>query len=396
MSGKASDELGGHRPATIGIHAGSPQPRLGAPVVLPIVQSSTFFGGAGEPASELLYSRYGNNPNQALIGKKMAALEGTEAALLLSSGMSAIAMTILAALPEGGHVVASRHLYGATRTLLESELPRRGITTTLIDPESSEDWEGALTPQTGVFLLEVPANPTLRVFDLRVPAEIARDREVLLAVDGTFASPANIRFAELGVGAVLHSATKYLGGHSDLVGGVVSGSQELIGRVQGMMKLYGPAPDPHMAWLLDRGLKTLQMRVAQHNRNAMELARWFLDREGLVAVHYPGLPDHQDHAVASEIMSGFGGMLAIVLEGGGVAADAFASALDVALMAPSLGGVETLVSQPRHTSHIHFSESMRAGMGIPDGFVRISVGLEDVEDLKEDFGQALQGLHSKS
>lgn len=392
MSGKGGEEPRGHRAATIGIHAGSPEPVLGAPVVSPVVQSSTFIGGAGEPASELLYSRYGNNPNQVLVGEKMAALEGTEASLLLASGMSAIAMTIFAALPEGGHVVASRHLYGATRTLLEQELPRRGITTTLIDPESSEDWEAALTPQTGVLLLEVPANPTLRVFDLRVPAEIARDSEILLAVDGTFASPANIRFAELGVGAVVHSATKYLGGHSDLVGGVVSGSREFIERVQNLMKLYGPAPDPHMAWLLDRGLKTLQMRVAQHNHNAMELARWFLDREGVVEVHYPGLPDHPDHAVASEIMSGFGGMLAIVLEGGGVAADAFTSTLELALVAPSLGGVETLVSQPRHTSHIHFSEAMRVGLGIPDGFVRISVGLEDVEDLKEDFGRALDLL----
>ena len=392
MSGKASGERGGPRPATIGIHAGSPEPVLGAPVVLPVVQSATFFGGAGEPASQLLYSRYGNNPNQALVGEKMAALEGAEAGLLLSSGMSAITMTILAALPEGGHVVSSRHLYGATRTLLEDELPRRGITTTLIDPENKEDWEGALTPQTGVLLLEVPTNPTLRVFDPRVPAEIAEDRDILLAVDATFASPVNIRFADLGVGAVIHSATKYLGGHSDLVAGVVSGSSELIERVRSMMKLYGPAPDPHMAWLLDRGLKTLQMRLAQHNQNAMELAHWFLGREGVVEVHYPGLPEHPDHDVASEIMSGFGGMLSIELEGGGVAADAFAAALELALMAPSLGGVETLVSQPRHTSHIHFSEAMRAGMGIPDGFVRISVGLEDVEDLKEDFGRALAGL----
>jgi cystathionine beta-lyase/cystathionine gamma-synthase len=392
MSGKTSEERGGHRPATVGIHAGSPEPVPGAPVVSPIVQSSTFIGGAGEPASQLLYSRYGNNPNQALVGEKMAALEGTEASLLLSSGMAAIAMTILAALPEGGHVVASRHLYGATRALLEGELPRRGITTTLIDPEGREDWERALTPQTGLLLLEVPTNPTIRVFDPRVPAEIARDRDIMLAVDGTFASPVNTRLADLGVDAVIHSATKYLGGHSDLVAGVVSGSSEFIGRVQSMMKLYGPAPDPHMAWLLDRGLKTLQMRVTQHNHNASELARWFLGREGVAEVLYPGLPGHPDHELASEIMEGFGGMLSIVLTGGGVAANTFASSLELALMAPSLGGVETLVSQPRHTSHIHFSEAMRSDMGIPDGFVRISVGLEDVEDLKEDFGRALDGL----
>ncbi len=391
MSRKTSVKGGGPGPATIGIHAGSPEPVSGAPVVLPVVQSATFFGGTGEPASELLYSRYGNNPNQVLVGEKMAALEGAEEGLLLSSGMSAIAMTILAALPEGGHVVSSRHLYGATRALLEDELPKRGITTTLIEPESKADWEGALTPQTGVLFLEVPTNPTLRVFDPRVPAEIARDREILLAVDATFASPVNIRFADLGVGAVIHSATKYLGGHSDLVAGVVSGSSGLIERVRGMMKLYGPAPDPHTAWLLDRGLKTLQMRVAQHNQNAMELAHWFLGRRGVAGVHYPGLPGHPDHDVASEIMAGFGGMLSIELEGGGPAADAFAAGLELALLAPSLGGVETLVSQPRHTSHIHFSEAMRVELGIPDGFVRISVGLEDVEDLKADFGRALAG-----
>jgi cystathionine beta-lyase/cystathionine gamma-synthase len=259
----------------------------------------------------------------------------------------------------------------------------------LIDPEGREDWEAAVTPQTGVLLLEVPANPTLRVFDLRAPADIARDRGILLAVDGTFASPANVRLAELGVGAVIHSATKYLGGHSDLVAGVVSGSNELIERVRVMMKLYGPAPDPHMAWLLDRGLKTLHMRVARHNDNALELARWFLDQEGVGQVHYPGLPEHPDHEVASQMMAGFGGMLAIVLAGGASAADRFGSALELALLAPSLGGVETLVSQPRHTSHISFPEDVRAGMGIPDGFVRISVGIEDVEDLKEDFERAL-------
>ena len=399
MSGKERGERGErveHRPATIGIHAGSPDPVPGAPVVSPVVQSATFFGGAGEPASELLYSRYGNNPNQTLVSEKMAALEGTEASLLLSSGMSAIAMTLLAALPEGGHVIASRHLYGATRVLLEDELPKRGITNTLIDPESREDWERALTPQTGVLFLEVPTNPTLRVFDPRVPAGISGDRGILLAVDGTFASPVNTRFADLGVGAVIHSATKYLGGHSDLVAGVVSGSSEFIGRVQGMMKLYGPAPDPHMAWLLDRGLKTLQMRVTQHNHNATELARWFVGREGVADVIYPGLPEHPDHDLASEIIGGFGGMLSIVLTGGGVAADRFTSTLELAIMAPSLGGVETLVSQPRHTSHIQFSQAVRSDMGIPDGFVRISVGLEDVEDLKEDFGRALDGLREGS
>ncbi len=383
---------GGRHRATLGVHAGSPEPVAGGPVVLPVVQSATFFGGTGEDPSELRYSRYGNNPNQTLVGEKMAALEGTEAALLLSSGMAAMAMTVLAALPEGGHIVASRHLYGTTKTLIEQELPKRGIAVTFIEPEGPADWEGALRPDTGVLLLEVPTNPTLRVFDPRPPARIARDRGILFAVDATFSSPVNVSFAELGAGAVIHSATKYLGGHSDLIAGVVSGSRELVARIQGLMKLYGPAPDPHMAWLLDRGLKTLEMRIERHNANAMALARWFQERNEVAVVHYPGLPDHPDHAVASSVMSGFGGMLSIVLKGGPSAADAFTRALALALVAPSLGGVETLISQPRYTSHIHQSTQEREALGIPDGFVRISVGIEDVRDLQRDFGQALEAV----
>lgn len=395
MSESDLDEArGGRHRATLAVHAGSPKLEAGDPVVLPVVQSATFLGGTGEASSELRYSRYGNNPNQILVGEKMAALEGTEAALLLSSGMAAIAMTLLAALPDGGHIVASRHLYGTTRTLIEQELPKRGITATFIEPESQADWEAALRPETGVLLLEIPTNPTLRVFDPRPPAEIARDQGILFAVDATFSSPVNVSFAEIGAGAVIHSATKYLGGHSDLIAGVVSGSRELVARIQGLMKLYGPAPDPHMAWLLDRGLKTLEVRVARHNANAMELATWFRGRDEVAVVHYPGLPDHPDHAVAAGVMRGFGGMLSIVLKGGPSAADSFTGALGLALVAPSLGGVETLISQPRYTSHIHQSTKDREALGIPDGFVRISVGIEDVRDLQRDFGQALEAVPS--
>ncbi|MCH8129216.1 MAG: PLP-dependent transferase [Acidobacteria bacterium] len=261
-----------------------------------------------------------------------------------------------------------------------------------IEPERQADWEGALRPETGVLLLEIPTNPTLRVFDPRPPAGIARDRGILFAVDATFSSPVNVSFAEIGAGAVIHSATKYLGGHSDLIAGVVSGSRELVARIQGLMKIYGPAPDPHMAWLLDRGLKTLEMRVERQNANAMALARWFRDRDEVAVVHYPGLPDHPDHAVAASVMSGFGGMLSIVLRGGPSAADSFTGALGLALVAPSLGGVETLISQPRYTSHIHQSRKDREALGIPDGFVRISVGIEDVRDLQRDFGQALEAV----
>ena len=377
------------RPSTLGIHAGMPQPEPGAPVVPPLVQSATFFGGM--PGQDLRYSRYGNNPNQEAVGRKLAALEGAEAALLLASGMGATAMAVLAHLEEGDHLVASRHLYGTTLRLLGAELPRRGIRTTLVDPtEGPGVWEAAVEPETRLLFLEIPTNPTLRVFDPRPPVSLARDRGILTAVDATFASPVNFRPLEHGVDLVIHSATKYLGGHSDLVAGVVCGSRERVEAVRAVMKLYGPAPDPHTAWLLDRGLRTLGVRVGRQNETALALARWFRDREGVAEVLHPGLESHPDHALAAELLDGFGGMLSIVLEGGGEAADAFVGALEVALVAPSLGGVETLISQPRYTSQRDQSPEERAAAGIPDGFVRISVGVEDVEDLREDFGRGLE------
>lgn len=379
-------------PGTRAIHAGAPEPSPGAPVVPPIVQSATFFGGGPDDDVPLRYSRYGNNPNQASLARKVAALEGTEASLVLGSGMAATAMTLLALARAGDHVVASRHLYGATRALLEDELPRRGVETTLVDPEVEGAWDDALRPETRVVFLEIPTNPTLRVFD---PAPVARAAEaegVSFVVDATFASPVNLRMAEHGADVVIHSATKYLGGHSDLVAGVASGSREVVERIREMMKLYGPAADPHMAWLLDRGVRTLGLRVARQNETALELARWLRERDEVSRVVYPGLEDHPDHATASRLLDAYGGMLSIVLAGGGEAADAFTGALELALVAPSLGGVETLVSQPRYTSHVHMTPAARAELDIPDGFVRISVGVEEVEDLMADFGAALDGL----
>jgi cystathionine beta-lyase/cystathionine gamma-synthase len=376
--------------STLGVHGGAPEPEPGAPVVPPVVQSATFFGGTGEPSSRLLYSRYGNNPNQALIARKIAALEGTESSLLLSSGMAAIALTILSVTDAGDHLVASKFLYGTTKTLLSEELPRRGVDVSFVDPSDPGAWRDAVTPRTRALLLEVPTNPTLRFFDPRVPAALAEELGALLIVDGTFASPVNVRFAELGVGAVVHSATKFLGGHSDLIAGVVSGSESVVSKVQALMKLYGPAPDPHMAWLLDRGLRTLTLRVSRQNETALALARWFEQRDEVEVVHYPGLEAHPDHALATELMQGFGGMLSMVVRGGAPAADAFSEALRLALVAPSLGGVETLVSQPRHTSHIHQSPEERLDLGIPDGFLRLSIGVEGLQDLKDDFSAGLQ------
>ena len=376
------------RPATSAIHAGEPAARQGQPVVPPVVRSSTFhWWGAGDGA-ELRYSRYGNNPNQESVAAKIAALEGTEAALALASGMAATAMTLLSAVEAGDHVVASRYLYGATQVLLADELPRRGVTTTFVDPDDPAAWRAALSPRTGVVLIELPTNPTLKVFDIEPARRAAQEAGAILAADVTFATPINLRAAEHGVDAVIHSATKYLGGHSDLIAGVVAGSRTLIDGVTGMMKLYGASIDPETAWLLERGIRTLPVRMERHNRSAHALAEWFTGVAGVRQVIYPGLATHPDHACASRMLDGYGGMVSIVLDGGGEAADRFCASLKLAAVAASLGGVETLVSQPRYTSHANLSPAERAALGICDGLVRISVGLEDLEDLKTEFSAA--------
>ncbi len=383
------DPAASRRPgaSTLGIHGGESSRAPGDPVVPPIVQSATFFwGGPGD--GELRYSRYGNNPNQVHLGRKLAALEGTEAAVPLASGMGATAMALLALTEVGDHVVASSLLYGATQALLKDELPRRGVTTTFVDPHGG-GWEEAFRPETRVLMLETPTNPTLRVVDPRPLVALAHARGVRVVMDATFASPVNLQPAALGVDVVIHSATKYLGGHSDLIAGVAAGPADLMDAVVRVSRLYGPAMDAHAAWLLDRGLRTLELRVHRHNENALELARWFEEQRGVRRTIHPGLSSHPDHAVARELMSGFGGMLGIVLEGGGAAADRFMSAMELALAAPSLGGVETLVSQPRHTSHVGLTPEEREAQGIDDGFVRISVGVENVEDLRDDFARAL-------
>lgn len=380
-----------HSAATIGVH-GAPEDRTpGAPVVPPITQSATFHWATPDDG-ELLYSRYGNNPNQLQVGRKAAALEGTEAAVALGSGMGATAMTLLALTQSGDHIVASSRLYGATQALLGKELPRRGVDTTFVDPDAG-GWEGAMRPETKLVFIEIPTNPTLRLLDPRPIVAMAHARGIMVACDATFASPINLRAASLGIDAVIQSATKYLGGHSDLIAGIVAGSKKLVDEVTRMARLYGPALDPHTAWLLDRGMRTLDVRVRRHNENAMAVAEWFGGQPAVSQVIYPGLASHPDHELASELMdAGFGGMVSVVLEGGGEAADRFMSRLEVAIAAPSLGGVETLVSQPRHTSHVGLSREEREAQGIPDGFVRISVGIEDVGDLIADFAQALEPL----
>jgi cystathionine beta-lyase/cystathionine gamma-synthase len=363
----------------------------GEPVVPPIVQSATFYGD-GRGKGELLYTRYGNNPLQVQVGQKLALLEGAEAGLVLGSGMAAIAMSLLTLTQSGDHIVASRHLYGATRALLENELPRRGVTTTFVDPAEGREWRKALRKRTRLLYLEAPTNPTLRVFDPEPVAQLAQEMGILLVMDATFATPINLHPLELGVDLVIHSATKYLGGHSDLIAGTVCGPAEVLEEITHTMRLYGPSVDPNTAWLLDRGLRTLDVRMAKHNENGMAVAAFLTDQDAVAEVLYPGLPHHPDHRLAKRIMTGFGGMVSFILKGGGRAANRFMKRLDMIAVAPSLGGVETLVSQPRYTSHAYLSTQERAALGIPDGFVRLSVGIEAVDDILRDLEQALEAV----
>jgi cystathionine beta-lyase/cystathionine gamma-synthase len=265
-----------------------------------------------------------------------------------------------------------------------------GIGVTLLDPTEARGWRRRLRKETRAIFVETPVNPTCRVLDLRGASHLTKENGLALVVDSTFASPVNFRPLEHGADVVIHSATKYLNGHHDVLSGVVAGTAPYIEEVRQKMMVWGQAPDPFAVWLLDRGLKTLDVRVRRQNENAARIAAWADGRKEIRQVHYAGLPDHQDHEVARTTLDGFGGMLALELLGGTKAADRFVRRLKVWTHAPSLGGVESLVSEPRFTSHAHLSAEHRAKIGIPDGFVRLSVGIEDADDLIADLEQALR------
>jgi cystathionine beta-lyase/cystathionine gamma-synthase len=315
-------------------------------------------------------------------------LERAEAALVLASGQGATACAMLALLRPGDHLLSSAWIYGGTERLLASELAAMGISTTFVDPTETRSWRRAIRTETRAIFLESPVNPTCRVVDLRPVSRLAREHGLALMVDSTFASPLNLRPLEHGADIVIHSATKYLNGHHDVIAGVVCGTATLVEEVRQKMILWGQAPDPFACWLLDRGLKTLAVRIDRHNANALAVAQWCATQPAIRRVHYPGLPSDPDHAIAKALLDGFGGMLAIELEDG-EAADRFMSRLRLVSAAPSLGGVDSLASQPRHTSHGHLTAEQRAAVGIPDGFVRLSVGIEDARDLIADLAHAL-------
>jgi cystathionine beta-lyase/cystathionine gamma-synthase len=376
--------------ATLALHGG----RDGAgepdsPVVTPLYQSVSYVMEPGVEG-ELRYPRYGNTPNAEVVQRRLAAIEGAERALLLASGQGATACALLALLRPGDHLLASQFVYGGTHRLLTEELPAMGINVTLVDPSETRVWRRRMRKETRAVYLETPVNPTCRVLDLQPVSYLTKETGLALVVDATFASPVNFRPLEHGADVVIHSATKYLAGHHDVLGGVVLGTASYVDEVCRKMTLWGQAPDPFAAWLLERGLKTLSVRVRQQNENAARIAGWLAERKEVKRVHYAGLPEHPDHEVARRMLDGFGGMLAFELTGGGKAADRLVRRLRLWTHAPSLGGVDSLVSEPRYTSHTHLSTEARAKVGIPDGLLRLSVGIEDADDLIADLEQALK------
>ena len=325
-----SDRLG---PSTRAVHAGEGGREAYDPVVNPIVLSTTFMS-APEGQGPVLYQRYGNAPNHVLVEARLAALEGAEDAVVLGSGMAAMACAVISVVAAGDHVVATDAIYGGTRNLLERELPRFGITTTFVD-FTGDGWQGAFRPETKLVIGESPSNPLLRVLDLGPIADEAHRRGAVLVVDSTFASPLNCRPLEQGADLVMHSGTKYLGGHSDVTAGVIAGGRERVAAVRQRATVWGPLLDPHAVWLLERGIKTLAVRMERHNRNGMEVAAWAEGHPGIAKVHYPGLPSHPDHETAKRVLRGFGGMLGLEIAGGGDGAARFVRALKLAKCAPS-------------------------------------------------------------
>ncbi|MGH7562021.1 MAG: trans-sulfuration enzyme family protein [Gemmatimonadales bacterium] len=374
--------------STVSVH-GIPEPRREhEPIVGPIFQSATFRNAVGSDR-EVLYTRYGNNPNQLALARKYALLEGAEDAVFLSSGMGATALAFLAVLRPGDHLIASRWIYGGTRQLFQQEFERFGISVSYVDPEQARVWRKSMKKTTRAIFLETPVNPTMRVLDLVPIAAVAKEFGLALLVDSTFASPINFRPLEHGADVVITSATKYLNGHSDVIAGAVAGTRPLIEEVIRLLKVWGQALDPHAAWLVERGMKTLAVRMARHNSNGRAVAEFLAGHPSVKQVLYPGLPSHPDHAVAKGQLDGFGGMVGMTLAGGAAAAERFLRKLRVFAHAPSLAGVESLVSEPRLTSHRDLSSEERERLGIPDGFVRLSCGVEDAEDLVADLEQAL-------
>jgi len=371
------------------VHAGDPRPRIDGAVEMPIFQSATYEYRGESRYDDVRYLRLNNTPNHLALHAKLATLEGAQAALVTASGMAAITSTLLTVLRAGDHLLAQSCLYGGTHDFVTGEFGGLGLTADFIDADRRETWAAQLKPNTRAIYVESLTNPLLEVADLTAVVEFARAHGLISIIDNTFASPVNYRPIAAGFDLVVHSATKYLNGHSDIVAGAVAGSSELIERIRHKANHLGGSLDPHAAFLLNRGLKTLALRVRYQNDSALRIARFLEAHPGVTRVHYAGLESHPRHARAQRLFAGFGGVLSFELEGAAQRADEFAARVRIPAIAPSLGGVHTLLTRPATTSHAGLSREDRQRLGISEALLRLSVGIEATDELIEDFTQAL-------
>jgi len=385
-----------HHSETKAVRGAADLNKKNGPLATPIYQTSTFEVADNDEQlratnTDHFYTRYGN-PTNTVAEKTIAELEGVEGALTFASGMGAITTTIMALLKSGDHVVAQRDVYGGVSKFLSQWLPKMGIETTFVDTTEYEQHARAIRPHTKLLYVESPTNPTLRVVDFKKVAALAKQNKLLSMIDATFGTPINQHPAEYGIDLIMHSGTKYLGGHSDLICGAVAGRRELMERIWETRTTLGNCMDPHAAWALVRGLKTLAVRVARQNENGLRVAEFLSEHAKVRQVHYPFLKSHPQYAVARQQMSGGGGMVSFEVEGTGDDARRVSEAMRLFTLAPSLGSVESLVSIPVLTSHAMIPAEQRAKMGVTEQLVRLSVGIENADDLIADLEGALEAV----
>jgi cystathionine gamma-synthase len=383
--------------STLSVHGGEPRPKLGNALITPIVQTATYtFADTQELHDHFQrriereeYGRYGN-PTQRIAERKLAALEGAEDCLLFASGMAAVTTTLYAVLGHGSHAVVTDDSYRRTRQFLTQTLHRYGIEVSVVPAGDYEAIEDAIRPTTRVLVSESPTNPYNKIVDLERFAGIGKKHRVKTLIDATFATPFNQRPLEFGIDLVVHSATKYLGGHNDLLAGAVLGGAELVDGIRSLQAVTGAIIDPLAAYFLLRGLKTFALRIARQNANAQTLAEFLAQHPKVAAVHYAGLPSHPQHEIARRQMRGFGGVISFEVAGDLQAASRVVDACRIPQIAPSLGGVESLIEQPALMSFYELSSEERLMVGIKDNLIRYSVGIEDSEDLVADLAAALE------
>lgn len=390
-------------PATLAIHGHSRQPKPYHAVSTPIVHTSNFYfdtadevedfmreKGKGRVIREHEYARYGN-PTQQETERKLAAIEGAERAVLYSSGMAAVLLTLMTFMNREGHIIFTGDCYRQTRDFAMNFLSKFGIEFSIVDP-TAEDIEKAVKPNTNIIFTESPTNPYLRILDIPAIVKVAKERKILTIIDATLATPYNIKPIELGVDVVIHSATKYQGGHNDLMAGVALGSNALMTDLYKMQRMMGATPGPMTCFLLERGLKTFAMRMEHHNKAGLAVAQMLEAHPKIEKVWYPALESHPDHKVAMEQMKGFGSVISFLVKGGNAETRKFIDALELYLITPSLGGSESLVTQMWAMSFFDYPEEYRKNIGMVDNLVRLALGLEDIDDLIADLKQALDTI----